>query len=1041
MSEQIPLDPNAPVSIEAFLGAHFNVLIETWESVQSVRDVDPELLIRAQAVFEVVAWLTRHPRLDHLRNAVSMRSEHALGALVQLNALLVEACDFLMDRCKRWKVKGRWSALRHEAALATRLTAAAGRVSQSALAWFLLATANRANGDNSGAIDAFRTAIKAASTVPDKHMLAVANDNLGNALADVGRFDEALRCYNEASLHELDPKGLIAIQNNRCNVLASLGELHSAARAQKEAIAELESAGGITARDLGLALDNAGLTLIKLGEPESALKMLERARGCFGPDNRGDQVINALNRSSAFNALGDKNAAAQAFVEAHNLAFEHACQNIDPEHYRQGFLASLATRLPPDDDAFQLFIAGMTAKDADEFGQAIQLFQLAAQRARELGDEALALRIIANVGAVLSDAGQVEQALSMLTQVRQAASARGLALPELMAMGTIGTLAASGVDIREPLGPLGNLATIVTLQGMHSEVVADAGLDPKIAQLETYDPGTVANQLAKLAEDHHADDLAIRYYREAVEKARAVHGWFEMANRLGGLAYALARSNDTAEATTVAEELTKLLTMGVLSERGQLVAHRALGFLHLKHDSSAAIGHFRQACALIETLSRRIEVGPHRADFARQTQGLYHRLARLLRESGDTTAAFEALQGEKARRLIYALAALRPGAVHDAPPKADEVMTLTNHLGGDEPSVLVDLAVEATGITAYVVDEGSIQTVVVAGTFANLASIEQGDVRDREARLAKVCLSEHLLSDLAEAVTAKIPKGRRLLVVPDGFLHNLPLHAVPVQGRPWCEHFPISYLPAAGVLRFAPSRRSPVGRSLVAGDSRGDLPFAAAECAEVASALGDTPLVGPQCSRSAIEAKLRAGELDVVHLALHGRGDALRGGRASLLLADGVGGTEWVAFDELATFPWRVELVVFSGCSTAVSGPRFGHELIGVARAAAERGAAAVIACLWPVDDQAAKVFMTAFYRELVSRRATGPVDLRVVLDIARAALRAWLPSAPAGHPPRRDGRDLEPMAAAAKPQVEPEVADSLAWAPFILIGDPIVGN
>ena len=246
---------------------------------------------------------------------------------------------------------------------------------------------------------------------------------------------------------------------------------------------------------------------------------------------------------------------------------------------------------------------------------------------------------------------------------------------------------------------------------------------------------------------------------------------------------------------------------------------------------------------------------------------------------------------------------------------------------------------------------------------------------------------------------------------------------------------------AAGSLRFAPTQRRPVGHSLVAGDSGSDLPNAATECANVAAALGTKPLVGPQCTRAAIEEALQAGELDVVHLAVHGRGDAQRGGRASLRLADGSGGTEWVSFDELSAFPWRAELVVFSGCSTAVAGSRGGFGLISVAAAAAERGAAAVIACLWPVGDNAARIFMSAFYKEFVSRRAIGPVDLRVVLDHARRELCAYLPTEPAVRSRRRDGRNLTPamMEKVARPQIDPMLTDALTWAPFILIGDPIL--
>jgi CHAT domain-containing protein len=102
-----------------------------------------------------------------------------------------------------------------------------------------------------------------------------------------------------------------------------------------------------------------------------------------------------------------------------------------------------------------------------------------------------------------------------------------------------------------------------------------------------------------------------------------------------------------------------------------------------------------------------------------------------------------------------------------------------------------------------------------------------------------------------------------------------------------------------------------------------------------------------------------------------------------------------------------------------------------------------VIACLWPVGDQAAKVFMTAFYKELVFRRATGPVDLRMALDHSRDALRSWIAAVSTSRVQRRDGRNLRPVAmeGVEGPQVDPEVADALVWAPFILLGDPILGN
>lgn len=129
----------------------------------------------------------------------------------------------------------------------------------------------------------------------------------------------------------------------------------------------------------------------------------------------------------------------------------------------------------------------------------------------------------------------------------------------------------------------------------------------------------------------------------------------------------------------------------------------------------------------------------------------------------------------------------------------------------------------------------------------------------------------------------------------------------------------MSYAPAAATIGLVRGTSWPVNRSLVAGDSCGDLRYARAECREVARQLGTEAHIGPRCTRQALEEALHSGPFDVVHLAVHGRSDTHRGRRAAILLAadDGV---EWMSERELAKLPWHADLVVFSGCSTGVSG-------------------------------------------------------------------------------------------------------------------------
>lgn len=132
--------------------------------------------------------------------------------------------------------------------------------------------------------------------------------------------------------------------------------------------------------------------------------------------------------------------------------------------------------------------------------------------------------------------------------------------------------------------------------------------------------------------------------------------------------------------------------------------------------------------------------------------------------------------------------------------------------------------------------------------------------------------------------------------------------------------------------------------------------------------------------------------------------------------------------------------MVFSGCGTGVSGPQYGNELVGVALAATEAGAGAVLATLWPVDDWTTGRFMAAFYTELHRHRHEPTVDLLAVLDVARTAVRAELAVAPAkGH--RRDGRDLviETDGAVAPREFDGDLAAQQLWAPFVIFGDPVL--
>ena len=66
-----------------------------------------------------------------------------------------------------------------------------------------------------------------------------------------------------------------------------------------------------------------------------------------------------------------------------------------------------------------------------------------------------------------------------------------------------------------------------------------------------------------------------------------------------------------------------------------------------------------------------------------------------------------------------------------------------------------------------------------------------------------------------------------------------------------------------------------------------------------------------------------------------------------------------------------------------------------------------------------------------------------MVLDHSRDALRSWIAAVSTSRVQLRDLSNLRPVAeeGVEGPQADPGAADALVWAPFILLGDPILGN
>jgi CHAT domain-containing protein len=271
---------------------------------------------------------------------------------------------------------------------------------------------------------------------------------------------------------------------------------------------------------------------------------------------------------------------------------------------------------------------------------------------------------------------------------------------------------------------------------------------------------------------------------------------------------------------------------------------------------------------------------------------------------------------------------------------------------------------------------------------------------ERHRDVLQRSIDDHLEA-LYEALFAPFAElaGCRLIVVPHGSLHYVPMHALKQPGGPYLiQSSEVSYAPSATLLAACRRlRRPPVyERDLLAiGTSDARTPHIGGEIAAVfAQFPRGVALTGDAATREAFLAQ--AARTRYIHVAAHGyyRGDNPL--LSSVRLHDA-----HVRFFDIFDLRLDAELVVLSACHTGVADRSPGEELTGLARGFLWAGVPSVVVSLWAVSDESTAATMKTFYRRL----AEGATS--------REALRA---------------AQLEALDRYVHPYF---------WAPFVLIGRP----
>jgi CHAT domain-containing protein/Tfp pilus assembly protein PilF len=254
-------------------------------------------------------------------------------------------------------------------------------------------------------------------------------------------------------------------------------------------------------------------------------------------------------------------------------------------------------------------------------------------------------------------------------------------------------------------------------------------------------------------------------------------------------------------------------------------------------------------------------------------------------------------------------------------------------------------------------------------------------------------LSEILLQPIRNAV----PRASRLILVPDGPLHEFNLETLPVDTHYWLEDVSIAIAPSLAVLApragpSAPARKSLllIGNSRPPGSDYPPLPAVEKELASIQARLSgweQKVFTGPAAQPS-VYGEAAPSRFSIIHFSAHAAANRQNPLESAVILSPKGESYKLYARD-IAAIPLQAGLVTISACRGAGSRTYSGEGLVGFAWAFLQAGAGNVIAGLWEVNDASTAALMDNLYAQLASGQPPATALRNAKLALIRSG-GAW---------------------------------------------------
>src|ERR1035437_3723820 len=828
-------------------------------------------------------------------------------------------------------------------------------------------------GEQQKALEYFQQVLPILRALGDRRSEATILTNIGAIYSSLGEKQKGLQYYQQAlPIHRAvsDRAGEAATLNNIGQLSADLGERQKALEYYQQALPIFRAVGD----PMGEAtiLNNIGGVYASLGDGQKALESFRQTLPILrAVGDRGHEAMALNNIGQVYSSLGEKQTALE---------------------YLQQALPLWRTVGDRRGEAVTLNNIGGVYAALGEKQKALEYYQEVVPISRAVGDRGREGMVLGNIGFVYFELGEKQKTLEYFQQALPILQAVGDREGEARILFYLSRLWDN--QHNRPLAILFGKSAVNILQGLRRDI---QGLDKDIQK--TY-LGTIYGAYRNLA------DLLLAEAR--LPEAEQVLGMLkeqEFKEFTRGAAAVPARTR-TAPLTASEQHAESVLAQGLEWQ---------------------ALGHIPDPTA--------------------EQQARYQQLSTAHKANNVNLDNFwQALQG-----------ALPPGeARRETKVEASATQKLLRQLPAG--TVVVYTLVLDDKLDLIVVRPEAMAQKSVAITRRELADtveLFRAAIRDRKQGDALLAPARRLYDWMVAPIAAELEGAHAATIAwsLDGVLRYMPVNALYDGHKFLIERYTNVIYTPADIVGLEQKPEIAAWKALGLGVSKqyehelNALPAVLGELRTIVHDQQDRDSHGPLPGRillddafteKALEQQLRQ-QYPVVHIASHfvmglGTDESYlllggkdKGGQGYRLRLSYAATLQNLNFDGTA-------LLALSACQTAMSSKEAdGKEVDSLAAIGRLKGAQAVQASLWDVNDASTGLLMADFYRRWTGTRSLPKAE---ALRQAQLALLQGKGSGSGGAAKAGRGFDLAPLSGDAPPPDAPAYSHPYYWAPFILMGN-----